>query len=431
MHQGMQPPTLGKAAHTSVTDLCAGKHTSGYLHQGRVYTFGTGPSLGQGLGVASSPTPKEVPLESPGASRLFLGEGTGVALHASTRSPLVWGTGSEGQLGLGGAMGPVGSYHGGQQSQLVASPRALQGEPLLSAALSRHRTLLLGENGLVYATGSGFCGELGVATTSGVVTSPASIVGLPDASSDRVVGIAAGLTFSLAATASGQLYFWGQLGHPGSAGALRHASPTPLPLPGHTPGSPLMLAAAGQGALVTDGQRLWALGCSWRDGGFGGAEGPVRPRPVPLPYGARSITFVAAGPHTVGLVTDCAQVWLAGRLDSAFLLGGEVGAGAQAWHEQQLAVAAGGAVAGAAGAGVAAGAPKLSRASLLEELGLEEEIGAGGAHGGDGLHTSATGHLYAPRLVKVLDKALPAVSAGKRRVVELAIGSAHALIAVE
>jgi len=353
---------------------------------------------------------------------MFLGEGTGVALDRETRNPWVWGVGSEGQLGLGGAMGPTGSYHGGAQRAFEPSPQRLQGEALLAAAALRHRTLLLSQEGLVYVTGSGFQGELGVSGTSGVVTSPASVVGLP--SNDRVTALCGGLTFTLAATASGRLFFWGVLGHGGAYGtlsaqqatSLKSLAPLELVLPGReAPLRPLLhLAAGNHCALVSDGAALWALGASWGTGGF---EQGVLPRAVPLPWGVRAVTGLAAGPSTVALVGDEATVWLAGRLDSPFLLGGEAGPSTARWLEGALA-------AGAAGGEPPAPNPD-SRAALLEDLGLGNEIGWKGSFDGDGL-VYQRGQVYSPRLVRVVDEALMS-----RRVRAVALGAAHGLVMLD
>jgi len=309
-----------------VTAISAGSTSGGFIMaNGKPYVFGTGSALGCGGEVDSSKTPvlpTPLPLK---AKSLHLGDSTGLALDSLTSTPHVWGVGSEGQLGLGGAIGPLGSYHGGAQPNLVATPQALQGEALVpSVVLAKHRTLLLSEQGVVYVTGSGFNGELGISGTSGVVTAPCSVVGLPDPAMDKVVAIAGGVTFSLAATQSGKLFFWGLVGHGGGdTTRMKHTQPTELTLPGRREGGGrLKLAAGSHHALITDGFTLWAMGSSWSSGGF---EDGVHPRVVPLPSGVRKITHVAAGPWTAGVVTDERDVWVAGRINSPFLLGGEAG----------------------------------------------------------------------------------------------------------
>lgn len=421
-HHAMLPPLGDKGI--GVTAISAGSTSGGFIvGSGKPYVFGTGSALGCGVDSSKTPLlPTPLPIQ---AKSLHLGDSTGLALDSQTSTPHVWGVGSEGQLGLGGAIGPLGSYHGGAQPNLVSTPQALQGEALVpSVVLSKHRTLLLSEQGVVYVTGSGFNGELGISGTSGVVTAPCSVVGLPDPAMDKVVAIAGGLTFSLAATQSGKLFFWGLVGHGGGdTTRMKHTQPTKLTLPGRKEGGArLKLAAGNHHALVTDGITLWALGSSWSSGGF---EDGVHPRVVPLPSGVRKITHVAAGPWTAGVVTDERDVWVAGRVNSPYLLGGEAGPSAT----KCLAEIEDGVMQGKqAGANPpSTPPPKPSRADLLEELGMEEEIGRAGGYDGDGL-VWRNGYLYSKRLIRVVDKAL----AGKGvRVLDLALGLSHGVILLE
>jgi len=316
-------------------------------------------------------------------------------------------------------MGPRGSYHGGAQETLVSSPRSLSGEPLKATAAARFRTLLLTKDGMLFSSGSGFHGELGVAGSSGVTTAPASVVGLPDPKSDPVESISAGHTFTLAGTASGRLYFWGSIGHGGSPNviggsaaaasnvvpALRTNIPTELTLPSSR-GLPLTVAAGLHHAIVTDGVRLWALGTSWATGSVDASLG-VAPRLVPLPRGLSRIARITAGPRNVGVIDGQGRAWIAGRLDSPLLLGAETGPS----------------IAAALASGEAKNS-KVSRAALLASLNMEDEIGADGARDADGL-SIANGAIFAPRLTLVLDAALHG-----RTIIDLALGNSHALAVV-
>jgi hypothetical protein len=427
-HHGATAPS-GTAGRADFAAVAAGHHASGALTAaGEALVWGTGRALGLGPGVGAAASARPLAGAPPPLCALALGEHTGAALSAGAAAQArVWGVGVDGQLGLGGALGPKGSYHGGAQEALVATPRALEGEPLAAVALARFRTLLLTTEGVVFAAGAGFHGELGVSGFGGVATAPASVVGLP--ADDPVAAVAAAHTFSLAATRRGRLFFWGLLGGhggtravvvgggaggggagaggaagaPAATASLRSAAPLELILPGSV-GAPLMLAAGHAHALISDGARVWALGASWA----GDGDAAVAPRAVALPRGVARVARVAAGPWTAGIVDGDGRAWLAGRLASPLLLGGEAGPSA----------------ARALARGDDARAGAVSRARLLEALGQADEIGAAGGADADGL-VVAGGALFAPRLTRVVDAALAGA-----RVVDLAIGAAHAVAVV-
>lgn len=409
-HHGALRPSGFLADVSSVTSVTAGLNTSGAVAGGFPFIFGAGRALGCGAGVRVVEEPRKLHADS--VASFTLGESSGALISENSRQALVWGVGTEGQLGLGGAMGPAGSYHGGAQEPLVEAPRKLLGEPLRAIALARHRTVLLTMDGVVFCAGSGFHGELGVGA-SGVATAPASVVGLHE----PIAAVAAGLQFTLAAGTSGAVFFFGSLGYGGSSGGgtlLRStAGPVRLELAGAATGAPLMVAAGLHHALMSDGAKLWAMGAAWDGSGVRGGA----PREVTLPHGVTSVTRVIAGPWTAAIIDGAGRAWVAGRLASPLLLGGETGpSAARALSEGRVR---------SGDAEIARGAAPLSRARLLADLGLDDEVGAAGGADGDGL-VVAGGELYAPRLTRVLDAALEG-----RRMRELALGAAHAVAAVE
>lgn len=414
-HHGAFAP-LGFHDRSDICSVATAAHVSGAISRdGRTYTWGTGSTLGLGVGISSAAEPREI--ASDRFQSLKFSETAAVAISSGADSQaFVWGVGVDGQLGLGGPMGPRGSYHGGAQETLVTRPRSLQGEPLRATAAARFRTLLLTKDGVLFSSGSGFHGELGVAGVSGVTTAPASVIGLPDAKTDPVESISAGHTFTLAGTASGRLYFWGSIGHGGSPNviggcaaavvpALRTHVPTELPLPSSR-GLPLTVAAGLHHAIVTDGMRLWALGTSWATGTVDATFG-VAPRLVPLPRGLSRIARITAGPRNVGVIDGQGRAWIAGRLDSPLLLGAETGPS----------------IAAALASGEAKN-KKISRAALLASLDMEDEIGADGARDADGL-SIVNGAIFSPRLTLVQDAALRG-----RTIIDLALGHSHALAVV-
>lgn len=73
--------------------------------------------------------------------------------------------------------------------------------------------------------------------------------------SGGAIALAAGGTFCLALTAMGKVIVWGKIGGPAGQRSSRPAVAEIMGLP------PITSIAAGQShALMTDGERVWALG---------------------------------------------------------------------------------------------------------------------------------------------------------------------------
>jgi len=171
---------------------------------------------------------RNITLDQP-IEKVFSGTKTS-ALIDKGGAAYTFGENVEAQLGLGGLLGPVDSYHGGTQRAFVDFPEQVsflfpeqqQQERVVSASMNRRHSLFLTLSGKVYSCGSSFDGALGLTDSIlgntrfiPVSTSPAPVEGLPV--DDPVVSIGAGLSFSLALTASGKLFFFGRLGHGGVA----------------------------------------------------------------------------------------------------------------------------------------------------------------------------------------------------------------------
>jgi alpha-tubulin suppressor-like RCC1 family protein len=166
------------------------------------------------------------------------------ALIDLSGSVFTFGENVESQLGLGGLLGPVGSYHGGSQRARVDYPeRVFIEESITSVALSRRHSLFLTSTGKVYSCGSSFDGALGLTDEIlgstrfiPVSTSPALVTGLSslndekeEKKEDPIVCIGAGLSFSLALSKRGKLYFFGRLGHGGTSSIAASVSTTTRP----------------------------------------------------------------------------------------------------------------------------------------------------------------------------------------------------------
>lgn len=156
--------------------LTAGDAFSAIVSDGRAFVAGRGKHGELGLGEAILASSDFCAVSLSGdkrAAAAFSGHGASHTVFLDDEGiPHVSGTGSEGQLGLGGRLGPRGSYHGGQQEAAVfepvpaREPFSSRGERVVHAALSRHRTVFLTDAGNVYTAGTGFHGELGLGTVT-------------------------------------------------------------------------------------------------------------------------------------------------------------------------------------------------------------------------------------------------------------------------
>ena len=350
---------FGELAVNSIA--CGSKNSAAIVDGKALWMFGSGSRgelcLGQAMVNAQHPVRVSVDDVDTSLRRAILGPST-TALISSDGKLYMAGEGREGALGVGGQIGPVGSYHGGQQPDAVYEPRLLSffndnKIAVKDAALSRHFSLFLTEDGSVYSCGSGFHGELGLGR-SAYATSPQLVLGLPDPAKDPVVSIAAGTGFSLAATKSGKLFFWGRVGSGGQPSVLGqdgkisteevkrtlwHPTVTSLDIPGYTniDDLPLRLVAGAQHALITDGVRVWMLGyysgaSSKASSRMGNSEAHLidcglREVNVEASLGhvPTAITDIACGPFASSIIAD-GSLLLAGRLtglESLLQIGGQ------------------------------------------------------------------------------------------------------------
>jgi len=234
-----------------------------------------------GTGVADCRRP--VPVALPAGTRVASLAAGGFAAYAVTRSGqvLAWGNNSFGELGDPAFTG-----------QASSSPVTVQlpaGVKVASVAAGPGWALALTRSGQVLGWGDNSCGEQGTGSAGGTVTAPAAI---PLPGGARATALAAGGCFALAQVSPGKVLAWGSNGV-GQLG-LGHVSTTPqAPVRVHLPaGQKITRIAAGLSfglAVTASGQVL-----AWGDNSSGqlglGRTGTHRSRPaaVPLPGGTRA-----------------------------------------------------------------------------------------------------------------------------------------------
>ena len=176
------------------------------------------------------------------------------------------------------------------RSQAEALAPAL--ETVAGMAAGYAHALAFTREGRVYAWGENSAGQLGVGNTR-ASHEPVPVIGLP--THDPVVAVAAGYLHSVALTASGHVYAWGDNhdGQLGIAGVSSSAMPLAVPLPPHI--TSIAAGALFNLALTADG-RVYGWGDD-RAGEVGGAAiGRVLVPPAvqaDLPKGA--IVQICAG----------------------------------------------------------------------------------------------------------------------------------------
>ena len=234
-------------------------------------------------------------------------------------SVYAFGDNNYGQLGSTANSGTV---NPNPTPALVSLPG--QSGQVTEIAAGTDHSLALTASGQLYAFGSNHEGELGIPTNSGS-NSPnptPALVSLPG-QSGPVTQIAAGGKDSLAVTASGQLYAFGDnlYGELGNATNTGTGDPNPTPalvvLPGQS-GPVTQIAAGGSHSLaLTSSGQLYAFGDN-REGQLGRAtnSGTEQPNPTPalviLPGQSGPVTQIAAGADHSLVLTSSGQLYAFG-----------------------------------------------------------------------------------------------------------------------
>jgi alpha-tubulin suppressor-like RCC1 family protein len=294
---------------------------------GQVYAFG-GNFYGQ-LGnltnngtESANPAPTIVSL--PGASgpvaQVAAGEVHSLAL-TSTGQLYAFGDNAYGQLG---STTNSGSGNANPTPTIVNLPGA--SGPVTQIAAGGWYSLALTSTGQLFAFGENAYGQLGNATNngSGTANPTPTIVNLPGASGP-VTQIAAGANHSLAVTATGQLFAfgengYGQLGNTTNIAAIGGADPTPtiVSLPGAS--GPVTQVAAGVRdslALTSTGQ-MYAFGDNQYgelgNTAFNGFESAdPTPTIVSIPGASGPVTQIAAGAYFNLALTSTGQLFAFGE----------------------------------------------------------------------------------------------------------------------
>jgi alpha-tubulin suppressor-like RCC1 family protein len=208
-----------------------------------------------------------------------------------------WGANYNGQLGIG-------NRDNQSTAQLLPYPQGVNRWTAMAAGESH--TLVIGDNGLIYACGANYYGTLGngnndAQTWLQPVMLPTGVTAWRS--------VAADFNSSYALGNNGSIYAWGrnsegQLGN----GSTAHTNiPVRVATPVELTSWNKIVAGGGQGfALATDGT-LYAWGENfWGECGLGVRGPQLLPRTVPFPEGSPGWADISGGRgHTLALSADC------------------------------------------------------------------------------------------------------------------------------
>jgi alpha-tubulin suppressor-like RCC1 family protein len=295
---------------------------------GQLYAFGEnyyGQLGNPDSNLEREPNPTPTPVTLPGATGPITQVAAGSAFSlAVTASGQLYAFGNNlwGQLGNATNDGMSGYEANNPTPTLVTLP----GEtgPVTQAAAGGPDSLALTSTGQLYAFGENFWGQLGNTTGANTPNPTPTLVTLPG-EVGPVTQVAAGEGFSLAVTAGGQLYAWGEningeLGNETnnlSEELKPNPTPTPVTLPGAT--GPVAQVAAGTAhtlALTSTGQ-LYAFGynsCGELGNTTNNRTWAANPTPtrVGLPGASGRITHIAAGDEYSLALTSTGQLYAFG-----------------------------------------------------------------------------------------------------------------------
>jgi hypothetical protein len=298
------------------TTATASVRVRGRTSPGQLYAFGDNAYGELGYFVTS---PCQPPHPTP--VLLHLPRGSGRAVQATSGGQHVLMLTSRGQLyGLGsnstGALGvPAGSGTSNPSSRPLRVSLPGERGRITDVSTANDHTLALTSAGQVYSFGYNTYGQLGRPVTSGPNPSP-RVVKFP-AGAGPVRHVAAGAGYSLALTAAGRVYAFGDNseGQLGVAANQGTSLPNPTPMLVKLPATATEIAAGfDQSFAVTKAGALYAFGANdLGQLGVGMNSGTFTPNPKPMPVtlpGAKgAIRQITAGSIQSFAVTSTGQLY--------------------------------------------------------------------------------------------------------------------------
>ncbi|WP_177204667.1 RCC1 domain-containing protein [Hymenobacter arizonensis] len=294
---------------TRWTQVATGtSHTLAVATDGRLYAWGSN-AVGQ-LGDGSNESharPVAVALPSAFANtswkQVAAGTSHSLALTADGRL-LAWGHNAGGQLGTS-------SHRTLNQPMEVLLPMSAGNTTWAYVTAGSSHTLALTADGRLYAWGNNDFGQLGIGSTTSTPV-PVAVGPARGAAPLRWAHVSAGRSHSLAVTKEGRIYTWGsnRFGQLANEQSLVRTLPEPLQLPRHLANIAWAQVAAGgfhSLALSTDGRLVaWGNNCVGQLGD-GSTTRQLQPVLVSMPQGSAAAKWarIASGSfHSLAYTTD-------------------------------------------------------------------------------------------------------------------------------
>ena len=318
----------------AVVVAAGASHSLALDDQSRVWAWGAN-SYGQ-LGDGSTTSrnrPARVnlaPLNGSTVMAIAVGQYHSLALDDQGRL-WAWGTNSYGQLGDGSTTG--------KSNPVLVNLSPLNGSTVVAVAAGENHSLALDDQGRLWAWGYNGYGQLGNGSTTNR-SNPVQ-VDLTPLNGSKIVAIAVGANHSLVLDDQGRLWAWGTnaYGQLGDDTTTNRPSPVQVNLAPLNGSKIVAVAAGGAHSLALDDQgRLWAWGYSLNgqlgDGSTANRLAPVEVRSAFLFFGERASLPGYSGhdfrqAYQVASLSDEQQLLLTIRPPrgaSAFLSEGNAGA---------------------------------------------------------------------------------------------------------
>ncbi|MCC3153644.1 hypothetical protein Q3A66_12515 [Hymenobacter sp. BT770] len=296
--------------NTHWAQVAAGtSHTLALTTDGRLYTWG-GNSKGQlGDGTTKqhlTPVAVKLPEEAAHATWKQVAAGTSHSLALTTDGHLyAWGNNTNGQLGQGTSLDYAHPVE-------VPLPESARNTTWAQVAAGNDHTLALTADGRLFAWGNNQFGQLGDGSYA-TSREPEAVGQTQKLAALRWANVAAGRFHTLAVTRDGKLYSWGsnRFGQLGEEDDTRRNLPTLMLMPGSLANAVWTQVAAGDAhslALSADGRLVaWGNNCAGQLGD-GTTVRQLQPVVVTLPENASAAvawTRIASGGfHNLAYTAD-------------------------------------------------------------------------------------------------------------------------------
>ncbi|EMG36506.1 RCC1 domain-containing protein, alpha-tubulin suppressor [Desulfocurvibacter africanus PCS] len=305
------------------TAIAAGwVHSMALASDGRLWAWGDNydGQLGDGTKPVDKSRPVQVTESGAGQGPLpaFTTVATGASYHslALTADGKLWAWGDNGDGQLGDGTKPDDKIKPVQVAESDAGQAPL---PAFTAVATGYlHSLALTADGKLWAWGDNYDGQLGDGKKPDDKIKPVQVTE-SDAGQDPLpafTAVAAGYNHSLALTADGKLWAWGDNGNGqlGNGSTSSRSRPVKIPLPTGITGFTAVAAGDCYSLALDDDGTLWAWGSNlYEQLGDGTDTQRESPKQVPLPLGVSKFTAVAAGAYHSLALADDGTLWAWGN----------------------------------------------------------------------------------------------------------------------